>query len=237
MIERDKAMARFGGCSVASARVITVVTAVISATAVCLGTQTPAGPAETPEVLDVLNRVSTKGDATAQFAVLEFSDYQCPFCAKHANSVLDAILDEYVETGMVRYVFLNFPLETLHPFAPRAAELGECAGRAGRFWEMHKFLFRNQGMVRTMPLSAYRSALRLDDFTTFEECVSRGATDVQIREDIALGVRLGVRGTPGFVFGEIKMGKVYPIRTVSGAAPLAVFRRTIDDMLSGKMKP
>lgn len=184
---------------------------------------------------DVSNRASTKGAPAAKFVVVEFTDYQCPFCAAHATEALPEILKEFVETGKLRYVVANLPLEGLHPFAAKAAQAAECAGLEGKFWEMHDLLFLNQKMVIDTPLSKYAAALNLEE-ARFDECLKTGKTAPIVLSDSALAARLSIRGTPTFVFGEIKEGRIIPLHKVAGALPFAVLKNTIEELLSGKMK-
>ena len=86
----------------------------------------------------------TKGSAKAPVTVYEMSDFQCPFCRRHATEVFPILEREYVQTGRVRWVFVNLPLTSLHPNAVPAAELAMCAARAGKFWPVHDLLFQHQ---------------------------------------------------------------------------------------------
>lgn len=84
------------------------------------------------------------GQKTAKVTMVEFSDYQCPFSGRYFNQTLSQVMDEYVKTGKVRYVFRDFPLESIHPLALKAAEAAHCAGDQGKYWEMHDQLYKNQ---------------------------------------------------------------------------------------------
>jgi protein-disulfide isomerase len=85
-----------------------------------------------------------KGNPNAKLTLIEFSDYQCPFCRRHAENTLPSLDKEYIATGKVRYVFHDFPLEAIHPQAFKAAEAAHCAGEQQKYWEMHGRLFANQ---------------------------------------------------------------------------------------------
>jgi protein-disulfide isomerase len=85
-----------------------------------------------------------KGAPDARVTVVEFSDYQCPFCGRHARETLPKIDETYIKTGKVKYVFRDFPLERIHPNAVKAAEAARCAGESGKYWEMHNRLFGDQ---------------------------------------------------------------------------------------------
>jgi protein-disulfide isomerase len=176
-----------------------------------------------------------RGTQTTKHVVIEFSDYQCPFCASHARNVLGEIVKEFVDTGKLRYVIANLPLESLHPLAAKAAQAAECAGLQGKFWEMHDLLFLRQQMLIDTPLSKYAAALNLK-VGPFEQCLKSGKTASIVLADTAMAARLGISGTPTFVFGEINGGKIYPLKKVAGAVPVASLKSTIEDLVSGKMK-
>ena len=92
----------------------------------------------------LLDGAPSIGDANARVAVVEFGDYECPYCGRHANQVLPEIVANYVNTGKVRYFFKDTPVEAIHPAAFKAAEAALCAGEQGTYWEMHDLLFKNQ---------------------------------------------------------------------------------------------
>src|SRR5438876_7877475 len=100
---------------------------------------------ETPvHALISLTDAPSIGDARARIGIVEFSDYQCPFCLIHSNQALPLIVREYVNTGRVRYFFKDFPIDVVHPQASRAAEAAHCAAEQGKYLEMHDRLLRNQ---------------------------------------------------------------------------------------------
>jgi hypothetical protein len=103
-----------------------------------------------------------KGNPNAKLTLIEFSDYQCPFCRRHAENTLPSLDKEYIATGKVRYVFHDFPLEAIHPQAFKAAEAAHCAGEQQKYWEMHGRLFANQQAWRrrSFPSMPKRSGLR-----------------------------------------------------------------------------
>src|SRR5206468_2296125 len=103
------------------------------------------GPPPAPEnvVLDLGNN-PFKGQKTAPLTMVEFTDYQCPFCGRYARETYAQIEKEYIATGKVKYVLLDLPLESIHKFAFKAAQVANCAGEQGKYWEMHDRLFANQ---------------------------------------------------------------------------------------------
>lgn len=174
------------------------------------------------------------GEKDAKVTIVEFSDYQCPFCGRYSTQTMSQVLDEYVKTGKVRYVFRNFPLEQLHPLAMKAAEAAECAGEQGKYWEMHDRLFKNQQNLEAKELLGHAVVVGLDQ-AKFQQCLDGGKYAALIKNDIADGQKSGVRGTPTFFFGltsESKGSKIKAVKLLSGAQPISTFKETIDDLLN-----
>ena len=171
------------------------------------------------------------GRADAPVTLVEFSDYQCPFCQRFFATTLSAIRKQYVDTGKVRYVFRDFPLDQLHPQARMAAEAVHCAGEHGKYWEMHDLLFQNQKALALPQLAGYALTVGLDG-VTFEECLSSGKYAARVDRGLADGAAVGVQGTPTFVVGKTKPGDVVEGTPIRGAQPLETFRRIIDQWLT-----
>ena len=173
-----------------------------------------------------------KGSAQATVAIVEFSDYQCPFCGRYVAQTLPQITSEYIASGRVQYFFVNFPIESLHAQAFRAHEAALCAGEQGKYWEMHDRLFANQRALAPEDLSGYAEAIGLD-MEKYAPCFDSGRTASKVRDDQALGQRAGVGGTPLFLVGTIESGatSVQAVRAISGAQPFAVFKQTLDEVL------
>jgi protein-disulfide isomerase len=164
---------------------------------------------------------------------VEFADYQCPYCARHAADTFPGIKSDMIGKGKLSYVFVNFPLENVHANAFRAAEGAECAGKQDKFWEMHHQLFRNQSRLNEQELSRLAADLGLD-IPKFQKCLSGETTDM-IRADMAEGRRLGVAGTPAFFIGtRASDGSVALVKRISGAVPLDVLRQAIDEVTKDK---
>ncbi|HEU5183421.1 MAG TPA: DsbA family protein [Gemmatimonadaceae bacterium] len=171
------------------------------------------------------------GRADAPITIVEFSDYQCPFCQRFFATTLLALKKEYVETGKVRYVFRDYPIDQLHPRARKAAEAAHCAGEQGKYWEMHDVLFRNSKDLAVPRLAEHARALDLDG-AKFEECLSSGRHGARVERGITDAAAAGVQGTPGFVIGLTKTGDVIEGTPVRGAQPLETFRQIIDRLLT-----
>jgi protein-disulfide isomerase len=173
----------------------------------------------------------TLGRADAPVTLVEFSDYQCPFCQRFFATTLSAIKKQYVDTGKVRYVFRDFPLDQMHPQARKAAEAAHCAGELGKYWEMHDVLFQNQKALAPPQLAEHARTVGVDG-AKFEECLSSGRHGARVERGLREGSTLGIQGTPSFVVGKTKAGDVVEGMPIRGAQPLEMFRRIIDQKLA-----
>jgi protein-disulfide isomerase len=161
----------------------------------------------------------SQGPASAPVTIVEFSDFQCPYCAQAALT-LRQLRQQYGDR--VRLVFRHFPLKQIHPRAEKAAEAASCAGEQGHFWEMHDRLFEKQAQLEPADLKRHASDLHLNT-AAFGRCLDSGRAASRVQRDAAAGEELGVRGTPGiFVNG----------RMFKGALPLQRFARVIDAELA-----
>jgi protein-disulfide isomerase len=196
----------------------------------------PAPPsAANPEGIELtIAGAHVKGSPQARLTIVEFSDYQCPFCARHAQQTMAQIEREFVDTGKVRYAIRNLPLERLHPDAFKAAEAAECAGAQGKFWEMHKVLFANQRALGLAELPRHADAVGLDR-TAFTKCLESGEYAAKVRKDVEDAQKAGITGTPAFLVGVTRGADptVRVVRRISGAQPFSAFKSTLDAMLAG----
>jgi len=194
--------------------------------------QTPPAPANRNVVLSV-DGAAFKGDKDAKLTLIEFSDYQCPFCAHHFRETLPQIERDYIKTGQVKYVIRDFPVETIHKNAFKAAEAGRCAGERGKYWEMYEQLFSNQNSLNVHELLVHAKTIGLD-MSTFQQCLDSGKYQNEVRRDIADGSRAGVRGTPTFFFGFTQANdqEVKVLRGIQGAQPYSNFEKVIESLLS-----
>lgn len=176
---------------------------------------------------------ATKGRPDAKLVLVEFSDFQCPFCGRYTRETLPQVERDYVDTGKIRYVFRHFPLERLHSLALRAAEAGDCAHQQGKFWPMHTRLFGNQQALAEADLTRSAEALGLN-MSSFQQCMlSQSTSPVRVRQDQTEGSRAGITGTPTFFIGTMtKAGKVHVLNRLVGAKPYASFKTTLDALLS-----
>jgi protein-disulfide isomerase len=188
----------------------------------------PAGPARV-RVADA----PTLGLANAPVTIVEFSDYQCPFCARFVLATLPALKRDYIDTGKVRYVFRDYPLDQIHPQARKAAEAAHCAGDQGKYWEMHDRLFQNQQALTPSQLGQHARALALDS-ARFDACLESGIHAQRVEKGLNDGLAAGVQGTPGFIVAKTKPGDTVEGTPIRGAQPMEVFRRLIDQLLAEK---
>lgn len=170
------------------------------------------------------------GKHDAPLTMVEFSDYQCPFCNRFFQTTLPELKTAYIDTGKVRYVFRDFPIDQIHPYARKAAEAAHCAGEQGKYWEMHDLLFPNQKALEVEKLKALARRLQLES-TAFDTCLEQGKYAARVQKNYADGVAAGVRGTPGFFIGKTRADETIQGTLISGAQPLAVFRQAIESLL------
>ena len=173
------------------------------------------------------------GQADAAVIVIEFTDYQCPFCKRFSKSTLPQIITEYIDTGKVKYVLREFPLKSIHPSADKLAQAALCAGDQGKYWEMHDSFFKGTTRPNPRDLSKEITALKLDA-KTFNACMDSDKYAKKIATDISDGAKLGVRGTPSFFIGKPKKGDsstVHATKMLRGAQGFPAFKKVIDELL------
>jgi protein-disulfide isomerase len=166
--------------------------------------------------------------------LIEFSDYQCPFCARHTKETHPQLVKEYIDTGKLRYVFFDFPLESIHKQAFKAAEATRCAGDQGKYWEMHELLFASQKSLE--PWSKHAEALGLDA-TAFDACMTGGTHASAVRADIEVAKKLGMTGTPGFLIAQTDPKdpqKVKGLTLLKGAKSFDAFKTDIEKALGSE---
>lgn len=168
------------------------------------------------------------GDKDAAVTIVEFSDFQCPFCKRAADGAVADFKDStYFKEGKVNLVYKHFPLNSIHPYAQKAAEAAECANRQGMFWEYHDALFANQNSLTTSDLKQYASNLGLDT-ATFNECLDGNEAKSEVQKETTQAANAGGRGTPYFVVINTKTQKT---QTVSGAVPFSNIEAAINAVM------
>ncbi len=172
-----------------------------------------------PPVVDVsAGGAPFKGPQDAPITIVEFSDFQCPFC-KQVVSVLSQVLEQY--PGRVKVAFRDFPIPSIHPHAEKAAEAAHCAEEQGKFWEYHDLLFAKQDELSTENFVDYARSLGLKA-DAFQACLESRRQKGRVEENHADGMKAGVSGTPAFFING---------RLLSGAQPLEAFKTMIDEEL------
>ena len=193
-------------------------------------------PAPEPqEVVVSMNDDPVKGDLNAPVTIIEFSDFQCPYCGRFFQSTLQEIERDYIKTGKVRYVFRDFPLD-FHKQAPKASEAANCAGEQGKYWEMHDKLFENQNALMVDKLRQYAAEVGLEP-GPFDACLDSGKYAEEINRDVEDGKKAGVSGTPSFFIGKSQgKGKEITGKKIIGARPYESFKQVIDQLLADQGK-
>ncbi len=161
----------------------------------------------------VSERDHVRGPATAPLTLLEYGDYECPFCGA-AHAVLKQLLQ--IMGDEVRLAFRNFPLAQIHPHAQLAAEAAEAAALQGHFWEMHDMLFEHQDRLEVQDVIGYAAALRLD-LQRFGIDLSQHTCAPRVREDFLGGIRSGVNGTPTFFVNGVRHNGGYDLESLIAA--------------------
>ncbi|MBW3011204.1 thioredoxin domain-containing protein [Candidatus Woesearchaeota archaeon] len=157
------------------------------------------------------------GEVDAKVTIIEFTDYECPFCGKYTTETLPQIKKEYIDTGKVRYVLRDFTL-SFHENAEKAAEAAECADDQGMYWEFHDLLFENQASLSIEKFKEFAEELDLDT-DEFNDCLDSAKYADEIAKDIEDAVEFGVGGTPAFFVNGY---------SISGAMPFEAFKQIID---------
>ncbi|MCC7072225.1 MAG: DsbA family protein [Deltaproteobacteria bacterium] len=147
-----------------------------------------------PRTIEVPAWTGRKGTAGAKVRVVEFADYQCPYCSRAADA-MRALAKRYGDR--VEFAYRNFPLRSIHPDADRAAQAAQCAGRQGKFWEMHDKLYGAQDKLDVESVLAFGKDLGLDT-AKLESCIANGETAAEVEADLKEATDLGIEGTPSF---------------------------------------
>lgn len=168
------------------------------------------------------------GPADQVVTLVEFSDYECPFCLRHFSQTMPALEEKYIRTGRLRYVFKDFPIDELHPAAMRAHLAARCAAEQGKFWQMHTRLFSRAGTHDDAQLEGRATEAGLS-VPALRECLTSGRTTGDVQKSIQMARQLGANGTPSFFVGlrNPATDDVRLLTAVTGAQPLSVFEEAI----------
>jgi len=161
------------------------------------------------------------GNENAPVTIVEFSDFQCPYCSRFRTQTFDQIKQEYIDTGKVRFVYRDFPLSSIHPMAQKAAEAAECADEQDKFWEYHDGIFANQASLSIDNMKKWAKDLGLDS-SKFNSCLDSEKYANEVRNDLSDATKTGGQGTPYFLVGNTQL---------SGAYPFEAFQQAIESQL------
>ncbi len=190
----------------------------------------PRRPQPVPNAPVSLAGAIVKGSPLAKVAVISYSDVQCPYCGRFAQQTQPKLEANYVATGLVQFAFRHRPIQQIHPPAVKAAEAMECAGREGRFWEMHDRLFQSPAALTDADLSKHGTALSVDP-VEFTACLS-GAASEKVRQDMKHADELDIRSTPTFLIGRVQAdGMVKVAHRLAGAVPYEELRAVLDPLI------
>jgi protein-disulfide isomerase len=193
--------------------------------------QAPAAPSVPPKPENLTikgDAICVLGKSDAPLTLVEFTDYQCPFCGRFETTTFPEIKKNYIDTGKVRFILRDLPLD-FHPFALKAAQSVHCAGDQGKYWEMKELVFKNQNKIDVDSLAGYAKDLSLNG-DTFKSCMADGKHLKEIGDEAKYAASLGITGTPTFVLGKA-VGDSVEGRVIVGAQPLAAFEAAINEML------
>ena len=175
-----------------------------------------------PPIAEVaIDGAPTRGPENAPVTLVEFSDFQCPYCGR-VQPVLQKIRETYKD--QVKLVYKDFPLPQIHPQAPKAAEAARCAREQDKYWDYHDRLFQDAKDLTPDKLKRYAADLQLDT-AAFGACLDSGKYAAAVRQDMAQGAELGVNSTPSFFVNG---------RFLSGAQPFSAFQALINEVLASK---
>jgi protein-disulfide isomerase len=169
------------------------------------------------------------GHASAPLTMVEFTDYQCPYCRRFQAEVWPKLKHDYIDTGKLRFIARDLPLD-IHASAGPASEAAHCAGEQGKFWAMHAALLAGAADFASGGIERRASALGLDR-TRFEECVRAQRYAQAIEAHVREADAAGIEGTPGFIIGRVVHGGLEGVR-VDGALPYEQFDALLRQLLA-----
>ncbi|CAN5849758.1 thioredoxin domain-containing protein [soil metagenome] len=196
------------------------------------------GAAQEPEVPGLVGAsVPTAGEpvmgsASAKVTIMEVSDYQCPFCKRQVLQTFPQIDAEYIKTGKVQYMFVDYPIAQLHPTAARSHEAANCAGEQGKYWQMHVSLFTSPIAKDDAALVAQAKSVGLDA-ARLQSCLASGKYAESVQASVRRMEQLGIAGTPMVLIG-LTPPPGQPMKIVKfvyGAQSFQAFKAAIDSVL------
>jgi protein-disulfide isomerase len=198
----------------------------------------PQGAAQEPEIPGLVGAsVPTAGEpvmgsSSAKVTIMEVSDYQCPFCKRQALGTFPQIEADYIRTGKVQYMFVDYPIAQLHPTAARSHEAANCAAEQGKYWEMHRALFSSPVAKDDAALMTQAKSAGLDP-ARLESCLASGKFSASVQASVQRMEALGIAGTPMILIG-LTPAPGQPMKVVKfvyGAQPFGAFKAALDSLL------
>lgn len=168
------------------------------------------------------------GKQNAKIAIVEFSDYQCPFCKRYHTQTFPKLKAQYIDTGKIQYIFKDYPLP-FHDQAKGAARAANCIGKGANYWKMNDELFANQASLGSELYKSLAVKLKVNA-KNFEACLKSDNSMKEIEKDIAYAGIIGISGTPSFFIGRLQEGKIVAAKMISGAQPFSSFAEAIDGL-------
>ena len=198
----------------------------------------PGGPVPTAAAAPVNDNVKLAnvtgyvlGKADAPLTMVEFTDLQCPFCRQFHTQAFEQIKKEYIDTGKLRYISRDFPLDSIHPYALAAARASRCAADQGKFWEMRHAILVNNATLSNEVFATFAGDLKMN-VNTFKTCTADTAKfQAEIQKDLTEGSGVGIQGTPSFVIGKTSANGLDGVRFV-GAQPFPAFDAKLKELLA-----
>jgi protein-disulfide isomerase len=195
---------------------------------------TAAAPAPVNDNVKLTNVTGyVLGKADAPLTMVEFTDLQCPFCRQFHTTAFEQIKKDYIDTGKLRYISRDFPLDSIHPYAQAAARASRCAADQGKFWDMRHAILVNNATLSNDVFATFAADLKMN-VNTFKACTADTSKfQVEIQKDLSEGSAVGIQGTPSFVIGKTSANGLDGVRFV-GAQPYAQFDAKLKELLASK---
>ena len=198
--------------------------------------QTRQGTGARVSHLSIENRPAI-GDENAPLVLVEIASFECPYCRRHWLDTMPELRQDYIDSGRVRYVFIDVVLDPAHKYARKAAEAAHCANEQGQYAEFRNRIYVNQKAIDESFLEAHAQAVNLD-MPGFRRCMESGRYKTQVEDDTTLVRELRVRGTPSFFWARAEPGRtdVRLVRRVSGVRPVEDFARQFNALHKQKQE-
>jgi len=193
----------------------------------------PGAPAAPERVKLKVGKEFALGKSDAPLVMVEYTDYQCPFCNRFHTTTFPELKKQYIDTGKIRFISRNYPL-SFHPHAMKAAQAVLCAGDQGKFWQLKDALMTNSAKMSPELITSLARDASLD-MGAFQACLDGGKHDAEIKAGIAAAEGVGINGTPSFVLGRMN-GEYLEGYKIVGAQPFASFDAVAKELLAGEKK-